>query len=127
MYADLLPEHYLVTGLFFAKEAEYGPCDKSLQKPTKDAEQTAEVPAVEQAQETTLTDAKTDSEARDDVLTDSASENEAEYDILTKSVAVEAEEEQQAKREAVEAPSADVSVSINQVNQNLTPLLGLID
>ncbi|EXM14955.1 hypothetical protein FOTG_16657 [Fusarium oxysporum f. sp. vasinfectum 25433] len=86
-------------------------------KPTKDAVQTAEVPAVEQAQETTLKDAKTDSEARDGVLTDSASENESEYDILTKPVAVEAEEEQQAKREAVEAPSADVEMKESE-NKN---------
>ncbi|KAK2666730.1 hypothetical protein RAB80_017847 [Fusarium oxysporum f. sp. vasinfectum] len=93
----------------------FGQCMPVL--PTKDAVQTAEVPAVEQAQETTLKDAKTDSEARDGVLTDSASENESEYDILTKPVAVEAEEEQQAKREAVEAPSADVEMKESE-NKN---------
>ncbi|KAJ0127799.1 hypothetical protein HZ326_29095 [Fusarium oxysporum f. sp. albedinis] len=86
-------------------------------KPTKDAVQTAEVPAVEQAQETTLKDAKTDREARDGVLTDSASENESEYDILTKSVAVEAQDQQQANREAVEAPSADVEMKESE-NKN---------
>ncbi|KAK2469476.1 hypothetical protein H9L39_18935 [Fusarium oxysporum f. sp. albedinis] len=117
MYANFLREHDLVTGLFFANEAESRPCDKSLQKPTKDAVQTAEVPAVEQAQETTLTDAKTDSEAKDGVLTDSASGNEAEYHILTKSVADEAQEEQQAKREAVEAPSAEVEMKESE-NKN---------
>ncbi|ENH75333.1 hypothetical protein FOC1_g10000814 [Fusarium oxysporum f. sp. cubense race 1] len=88
-----------------------------ITKPTKDAVQTAEVPAVEQAQETTLTDAKTDSEARDGVLTNSASENEAEYDILTNSVAGEAQKEQQAKIEAVEAPSADVEMKESE-NKN---------
>lgn len=30
MYADTLPEHSLLQGLFFAREAEPGPCDKSL-------------------------------------------------------------------------------------------------
>ncbi|EMT73558.1 hypothetical protein FOC4_g10001538 [Fusarium odoratissimum] len=90
---------------------------EARQKPTKDAVQTAEVPAVEQAQETTLTDAKTDSEARDGVLTNSASENEAEYDILTNSVAGEAQKEQQAKIEAVEAPSADVEMKESE-NKN---------
>ncbi|KLP18061.1 Uncharacterized protein LW94_12048 [Fusarium fujikuroi] len=72
-HANVLLEHFLVAGLLFAKEAEYGPCDKSLEKPAQDVEQTAEVEAVKQAQETTLTDFKTDSEARDGVLTDSAS------------------------------------------------------
>ncbi|EXL65746.1 hypothetical protein FOPG_18047 [Fusarium oxysporum f. sp. conglutinans race 2 54008] len=110
MYANFLPEHDLVTGLFFANEAESGPCDKSLQKPTKNAVQTAEVPTVEQTQEATLTDAKTDSEVKDGVLTDSASEDEVEYEILTKPVANEAQDEHQAKREAVEAPSAEVEM-----------------
>jgi hypothetical protein len=110
MYANFLREHDLVTGLFFANEAESRPCDKSLQKPTKNAVQTAEVPTVEQAQEATLTDAKTDSEVKDGVLTDSASEDEVEYGILTKPVANEAQDEHQAKREAVEAPSAEVEM-----------------
>ncbi|EMT73750.1 hypothetical protein FOC4_g10000809 [Fusarium odoratissimum] len=110
MYANFLPEHDLVTGLFFANEAGSGPCDKSLQKPTKNAVQTAEVPTVEQAQEATLTDAKTDSEVKDGVLTDSASEDEVESETLTKPVANEAQDEHQAKREAVEAPSAEVEM-----------------
>ncbi|KAG7408660.1 hypothetical protein Forpe1208_v012333 [Fusarium oxysporum f. sp. rapae] len=110
MYANFLPEHDLVTGLIFANEAESGPCDKSLQKPTKNAVQTAEVPTVEQTQEATLTDAKTDSEVKDGVLTDSASEDEVEYEILTKPVANEAQDEHQAKREAVEASSAEVEM-----------------
>ncbi|KAF5983281.1 hypothetical protein FCOIX_3297, partial [Fusarium coicis] len=109
-HANVLLEHRLVAGLPFAKEAEYGPCDKSLEKPAQDVEQTAEVEALKQAQETTPTDFNTDSEASDGVLTDSASENEAEYNILKRSVAVEVQEEQQAKREAVEAPSVDMEM-----------------
>ncbi|KAF5704656.1 hypothetical protein FMUND_12384 [Fusarium mundagurra] len=107
MYANFLPEHDLVAGLFFAQEAESGRCDKSLQKPTKESAQIAELPAVKQAQETTMTDIKTNNEAKDGVLTDPASENEADSDIPTKYVPAEVQEDQQAKREALEAPSAD--------------------
>ncbi|SCV61210.1 uncharacterized protein FFFS_15779 [Fusarium fujikuroi] len=91
MYANFLLEHDLVAGLFFAKGI-------------------AELPAVKQALETTLTGVKTNNEAKDGVLTDSASENEAFSDIPTKSVPVEAQEDQQAKREASEAPSADIQI-----------------
>ncbi|KAF5973452.1 Telomerase-binding EST1A [Fusarium coicis] len=37
VYANTLPEHSLLTGFFFAREAEPEPRDKSLEKPAEDA------------------------------------------------------------------------------------------
>ncbi|KAH0829997.1 hypothetical protein AYO21_11516 [Fonsecaea monophora] len=37
MYANTLPEHSLLAGHFFAREAEPEPCDKSVEKPAGDA------------------------------------------------------------------------------------------
>lgn len=37
LYANVLPEHFLLSGLPFAKEADPGPRDKPLENPTEDA------------------------------------------------------------------------------------------
>ncbi|KAH6874155.1 hypothetical protein B0T10DRAFT_587943 [Thelonectria olida] len=120
MYGNLLPEHSLLSGLFFAREAEPG--DKSLEDPTDAvvvtcppapeapaAVQTAEEPAVEQAQEESLTDSEADSETDNGVLTDPESENEAGDEVLTVLESEsKAHEGEQTKREAVEAPLAEM-------------------
>ncbi|KAK6068299.1 hypothetical protein SCUP234_11244 [Seiridium cupressi] len=130
LYANPLPEHRLLSGLFFAREAEPEPCGKSLENPTEDAVvvasplvQTAEEPAVEQAQDVSLTDSKAESKAQEGCSTDSETDSESGVKVLTgpeseneaedETLAVpksesEAQEGEQTKREAVKAPLGEV-------------------
>ena len=107
MYANVLPEHDLLRGHFFAREAE--PCGKSLADSTKDAVvvtcppapkatlaavQTTKEPAVQiteepavEAQEVTLTDSESESDGQDEILADPVPEGEAEEEAQTETEA----------------------------------------
>ncbi|KAH7025232.1 uncharacterized protein B0I36DRAFT_417372 [Microdochium trichocladiopsis] len=126
LHANVLPEHFELSGLFFAKEADPEPRGKPLENPTADAvvggcptapeatpaaAQTIEEPAVRHAQEVSLADSETYSQSGDGVLTDPEPEHEAMDENLENPVPkseIEAQEKQQTEREAVEASLAEV-------------------
>lgn len=114
MPGNLLPEHYLLLGSFFAREAE--PCGTFLDDVTKGfavvasmpAPEVTEVevepveePAVEEEQEISLSDCETDSVEEDGV--DRESENETEDERSTNAKSKSKAQAQQTEREVVEA------------------------
>ncbi|KAI2606638.1 hypothetical protein GGR54DRAFT_652322 [Hypoxylon sp. NC1633] len=100
VYANTLPEHSLLTGFFFAREAEPEPRDKSLEKPADDAVvvacpaapdatpaavQTAKEPAVQTVEESVVqsTEEPAVEQPQGVSLTDSKTDSKAEDGFLT--------------------------------------------
>lgn len=112
VYANPLPEHFLLWGLFFAKEAEpYDECPEDLTSggavvSSLTAAEVAqvEVPAVEQTQGAPLTDCETD-EGQERASTDSeiGAEGASQVEVQSENEEKTQEADEQTLREAEEA------------------------
>jgi hypothetical protein len=111
-YANVLPEHNLLVGHFFARQAGLEPRDKSQENPTENALAVACPPAPEptpatvQAVEETIVD-----QAHKVSRTYSEPDNEREHEFLAVPESEgKAQKGRQMKRKALEAPPAEVQV-----------------